>query len=69
MSNWYIVLAGIFAIFFGNEFYCLVTHQPTLSMRARELGKRYPVIAFLLGMVVGVLMWHFWGCTYSQVPS
>lgn len=57
---WWLIVAG--GLFLAFEIFALVTRKvPTLSATIWNLTKRYPIIAFGLGLGVGVLAVHFFG--------
>ena len=43
----------------GLELYFVFTKQPTISERVRDLYRQWPALGLLSGLVIGLLLGHF----------
>jgi hypothetical protein len=48
------------AIIIGYDIYLFKSGRPTESWEMMVISKKYPIIPFFFGLVVGVLAGHFW---------
>ena len=56
-----VLLAGI-VILCGIETWYIASNQKTISERVRDLFRLYPPFGFLVGLVSGLLLGHFFWC-------
>ena len=62
MTTWAVWFGAVALAFAFLEAYALVTRRiPTLSATIWQITKRQPLLPFVIGLVVGVLIVHFWG--------
>lgn len=62
---WLLVVAfGIFGI---HEGWALATGNQTLTAYVRANTARFPIIIFILGVLVGWAAMHFWGGSWCGV--
>jgi hypothetical protein len=54
---WLILIAVSFGAF---ETYALVNNKTTLSRLTWDASKEFPLLPWLVGVIVGVLATHFW---------
>ena len=56
-----IVTASLLALI-GYEVYALANHEPgdTISEYFWAVSGQYPILPFLLGVIIGTLAGHFW---------
>lgn len=60
MEAWGLLLVTIVG-WFVVEFYLIYRNKPTISAEFTSLYRRWPMFAVLMGLVVGLLMGHwFW---------
>lgn len=61
MMAWFIGFAGALFGFAALEIYALIKGRPTLSRTIWRIEARYPIFAFIAGIVIGGLAIHFFG--------
>lgn len=55
-----LVLCGLFVVTtLTYEIYALITHKPLITARVRYWSKKYPIIPFVLGLIIGAFACHF----------
>lgn len=58
--TWFLAIVAV--IFIALELFAHFTHKiPTLSQLIWRWERIYPIIPFLLGLIVGILIVHFFG--------
>lgn len=65
---WTIWLLFFVASFALLEWYALHTNRTTLSRYVWNASKRWPVLPFVLGCIVGGLAVHFWWHWCPEIP-
>jgi uncharacterized integral membrane protein len=62
---WVAVVGALVAILLGIDVFCKLTGRKTLSRVVHDAASEWPIISFILGVIVGGLAWHFFvpgGC-------
>jgi hypothetical protein len=58
-----LLLAAIVLIAYDLWVYQAYGYEATITDSVRYLSRVAPVIAFVFGLVIGILAGHFWWCT------
>lgn len=54
----FVWLVGIFFLLIGYDIYAVVKNRPTVSWIIFDTSRRWPVIPFLAGFMIGFLTGH-----------
>ena len=65
--DWVIIAIPFFLVFLYFELSRWKAGKTTLSMTLREYGHKYPVIVAIIFYALGMVTWHIFACTSSQV--
>jgi len=55
----FIWLIGLFFFLVGYDIYAVVKGKPTVSWAVFDTSRRWPVVPFFFGFIVGFLSGHF----------
>jgi hypothetical protein len=62
MSFWIAMsMIALILAYCGLDVWLSRSNRETISAAMRRWGHQYPIIPFLLGLLVGVLAGHWWG--------
>lgn len=54
----FVWLVGTFFLLIGYDIYAVIKNKPTVSWIIFDTSRRWPVIPFLAGFMIGFLMGH-----------
>jgi hypothetical protein len=65
MLFWIVFVGGLLALLLGVDLYFKLHGRKTLSHTIHDAAKDRPIFVFSLGMIVGLLVWHFFASNYG----
>jgi hypothetical protein len=57
---WSLILVVVLLLILAAELYAYFTGRTTLSRYVVALGATWPLLSFVIGLIVGGLATHFW---------